>query len=94
MSLGHGSQRRQERHFSALSFHVPDKLHETVETFAKSSTIDVEEAYRQLLSKGLLTPKAREYLDLLLTKNSLRRSELYSEYSKDNSLLRELVDLM
>jgi hypothetical protein len=92
MSLKHDSRKRQQRHSSAFSFYVPDTLHETVETFAKSSTIDIQEAYRQLLSNGLLTPKARKYFDLLLTKNSLRRSDLYSEYSKDNSVLRELVD--
>ena len=54
----------------------------------------LEEAFRQLLSKGLVSKHARDYLDLLLRKNSLRRSELYSEYSKDGLVLRRLVDQM
>lgn len=87
-----GGQSGPLRDRASTSYYIPDQLHEKVETFAKSSRIDVGEAYRQLLSKGLLTPQASRYFDLLLARNSLRRSELYSEYSKDNSVLGELVD--
>jgi hypothetical protein len=42
----------------------------------------------------LASKEARDFLDLLLRRNSLQRSELYSDYSKDNLALRKLVDQM
>jgi hypothetical protein len=74
------------------SIYLPDLLYGLVTTFAKSSEVTLEEAFRQLVSKGLVSKHARDYLDLLLRMNSLRRSELYSEYSKDGQTMRQLVD--
>jgi hypothetical protein len=74
------------------SVYLPDPLYGLVAIFAKSSEVTLEEAFRQLVSRGLVSKDARDYLDLLLRMNSLRRSELYSEYSRDGKILRELVD--
>jgi hypothetical protein len=76
------------------SIYLPDLLYGLVARFAKSSEVTLEEAFRQLVSKGLVSKHARDYLDLLLRRNSLRRSELYSEYSKDGQVLRQLVNQM
>jgi hypothetical protein len=89
-----GAERGMRGNMLGASIYLPDWVFELVVKFAKSSDVALEEAFRQLLSKGLVSNQARDYLDLLLRKNSLRRSERYSEYSRDGEILRRLVDKM
>jgi hypothetical protein len=88
------AERRTRGDSIETSIYLPDELYNLVAAFAQSSDATLEATLVQLLSKGMISKHARDYRELLLRKNSLMRSELYSEYSRDGEVLRRLVDQM
>lgn len=92
VKLGLGNRKKESRNIAEVALYVPDDLAKKIETFSGANGMGIRESYVELLSKGLSSSLAREYLDLLHLNRYLKTAQHYSEFAKDNLDLRELVE--